>query len=232
MVRKTYPYRFFWIMEWIYSDNHLCLFRNIYVITNQVSLISCSLGPKLIYYYLGLRRTSQTLYWVQRGFDCCCCWGVLLGPPSLHQLFEFGSNGFLQIFWPLWNLLLSTVPFFIRFHRFDIPRTHVYGNGRSPLSRWRFFASRGFCRTSVDFIPILQEIHLLRSVSVVSLLGVVLIARPTAIFGSASHSVPVVAVTESQLTTNPEEKGTQTERLIAVGYVITSISKFKLKNTL
>ena len=72
-----------------------------------------------------------------------------------------------------------------------------------------------------------------QKISVVSLVGVVLIARPTAIFGSASHSVPVVPVTESQLTTptSPVEKGTQTERLIAVGYVITSISNFKFENT-
>ena len=80
----------------------------------------------------------------------------------------------------------------------------------------------------MNFILISQEIHLLKSVTVVSLVGVVLIARPTAIFGSASHSVPVVAVTDSQLTTptSPVEKGTQAERLIAVGYVITFISKF------
>ena len=79
----------------------------------------------------------------------------------------------------------------------------------------------------------LKGIHPLKSVSVVSLVGVVLIARPTAIFGSTSHSVPVVAVTDSQLTTlsSPVEKGTQTDRLIAVGYVITLISDFKLKNT-
>jgi hypothetical protein len=70
-----------------------------------------------------------------------------------------------------------------------------------------------------------------QSVSVVSLVGVVLIARPTAIFGSTSLSLPVAAVSESQLTTTPTspvEKGTQTERLIAVGYVVASISKFKL----
>ena len=68
------------------------------------------------------------------------------------------------------------------------------------------------------------------SVSVVSLLGVVLIARPTAIFGSASHSVPVVSPTERQLTTSsPVEKGTQAERLIAVGYVITLFSIFNFQ---
>ena len=68
-------------------------------------------------------------------------------------------------------------------------------------------------------------IHLLKSVSVVSLVGVVLIARPTAIFGSGSHSV-----TDSQLapTTSPVEKGTPAERLIAVGYVIALISNFKV----
>ena len=51
-------------------------------------------------------------------------------------------------------------------------------------------------------------IHLLKSVSVVSLVGVVLIARPTAMFGSGSHSVPVVVVTDSSqlTTTNSEEK--------------------------
>ena len=78
----------------------------------------------------------------------------------------------------------------------------------------------------------LKQIYLLKGVSVVSLFGVVLIARPTAIFGSASYSAPIVAVTDgSQLTspTSPVEKGTQAERLIAVGYVITSISNFKLK---
>ena len=77
-----------------------------------------------------------------------------------------------------------------------------------------------------------QKVYiLLKSVSVVSLVGVVLIARPTAIFGSASLSVPVVAVTETQLTAPKSlvEKGTQAERLIAVGYVITSISKLNLK---
>ena len=64
----------------------------------------------------------------------------------------------------------------------------------------------------------------LKVASVVSLLGVVLIARPTAIFGSESHSVPVVAVTnDSQLSTSPVWKGTPAERLIAVGYVIKSI---------
>jgi len=52
----------------------------------------------------------------------------------------------------------------------------------------------------------------------VSLLGVVLIARPTAIFGSASHSVP-----EIQTTTSPVEKGTQTERLIAVGIALIGV---------
>ena len=68
----------------------------------------------------------------------------------------------------------------------------------------------------MDFIPIPKRIHLLKSVQVVSLVGVVLIARPTAIFGSASYSEPVVTVTDSQLT-NPVEKGTQADRLIAVG---------------
>ena len=61
---------------------------------------------------------------------------------------------------------------------------------------------------------------LLKSVSVVSLVGVVLIARPTAIFGSAGRPVPVDAETDdSQIITptSPVEKGTQTERLIAVG---------------
>ena len=67
---------FFCLMEWIYSDNHLCLLCNIYVI-NEFRL---SRSPKLIYYcYLGLRRRSQTLYWVQREFDYCCCSEVLLG---------------------------------------------------------------------------------------------------------------------------------------------------------
>jgi hypothetical protein len=68
----------------------------------------------------------------------------------------------------------------------------------------------------VNFIPISKGTHLLKSVSVVSLVGVVLIARPTAIFGSASHSV---ATDDSQLNTptSPVEKGTQAERLIAVG---------------
>ena len=78
----------------------------------------------------------------------------------------------------------------------------------------------------MNFIPISRGIHLLKSVSVVSLVGVVLIARPTAIFGSGSHSV-----TDSQLatpTTSPVEKGTPAERLIAVGYVIALISNFKI----
>ena len=85
----------------------------------------------------------------------------------------------------------------------------------------------------MNLIPDSKGIHLLKSVSVVSLVGVVLIARPTAIFGSASHTVPVVAVTDSQPTTpaSPVEKGTQAERLIAVGYVITSVSSFKFKST-
>ena len=45
------------------------------------------------------------------------------------------------------------------------------------------------------------------------------------------YSVPVVALTESQLTTltSPVEKGSQAERLIAVGYVFTPISNFLLK---
>ena len=83
----------------------------------------------------------------------------------------------------------------------------------------------------MNLIPILKRVHPLKSLLVVSLVGVVLIARPAAIFGSASQSVPVVAVTESQQTTptSPVEQGTQAERLIAVGYVITSISNFKLK---
>ena len=86
-----------------------------------------------------------------------------------------------------------------------------------------------------QLVSMAKVIHLLKSVSVVSLVGVVLIARPTAMFGSGSHSVPVVVVTDSsQLTTptNSEEKGTQAERLVAIGYVITSISNFKsCKNT-
>ena len=72
----------------------------------------------------------------------------------------------------------------------------------------------------MKFIPISKGTHLFKIVSVVSLVGVVLIARPTAIFGSASPSVPVVAVTDdSQIIspTSPVEKGTQAERLIAVG---------------
>ena len=82
----------------------------------------------------------------------------------------------------------------------------------------------------MNFISISKRIHFLKSVLVVSLVGVVLIARPTAIFGSASHSVPVVTVTESQLTTptssSPVKQGTQAERLIAIGYVIMSIFNF------
>ena len=79
----------------------------------------------------------------------------------------------------------------------------------------------------MNFIPFSKRIHLLKSVSVVSLVGVVLIARPTAIFGSASPYA------DSQLTTptSPVEKGTQADRLIAVGYVFTSISNYKFKNT-
>ena len=90
------------------------------------------------------------------------------------------------------------------------------------FSRREAFAGRKHC------ILISKVIHLLKSVSVVSLVGVVLIARPTAMFGSGSH--PVVVVTDSsQLTTptSPEEKGTQAERLVAVGYVIVSISNFQ-----
>ena len=79
----------------------------------------------------------------------------------------------------------------------------------------------------MDFIPIPKRIHLLKSVQVVSLVGVVLIARPTSIFGSASYSEPVVTVTDSQLT-SPVEKGTQADRLIAVGYVITLIQILSL----
>ena len=93
MVCKKYPYLFFGLMEWIYPDNHLCLLCNIYVII-QVSLISCS--PKLIYYYLGLWRTSPTLCWVQREFDYCCCSEVLLGPPSPDQSFNFVLKRFLS----------------------------------------------------------------------------------------------------------------------------------------
>ena len=76
----------------------------------------------------------------------------------------------------------------------------------------------------MNFIPISKRDTPTQSVSVVSLVGVVLIARPTAIFGSASHSV---SVTDSQLDTptSPVEKGTPAERLTAVGYVITSIFK-------
>ena len=115
-----------------YLVSHLCLLCNIYVII-QVLLIPCS--PKLIYYNLGLWRTSLTLYWVQREFDYCCCSEVLLGLPSLYQSFDFSSNDFLQVFWPLWPLLLSTVPLFVRCHRFYFPCTHVHGNGWSLLSR-------------------------------------------------------------------------------------------------
>ena len=61
-------------------------------------------------------------------------------------------------------------------------------------------------------------ICLLTNASVVSLVGVVLIARPTAIFGSHAH-VPGIPVTDGLLTSfmSPVEKGTQAERLIAVG---------------
>ena len=75
----------------------------------------------------------------------------------------------------------------------------------------------------VNSIPISKGTRLLKNVSVVSLVGVVLIARPTAIFGSASHSADSLPT----IPTSPVEKGTQADRLIAVGYVITSISKFK-----
>ena len=85
------------------------------------------------------------------------------------------------------------------------------------------------------FIPKGDACNLLekkkKTASVVSMAGVVLIARPTAIFGSASHSrIPVIPVTDGQLptSTNPVEKGTQTERMIAVVYVIMSISNFGL----
>ena len=79
----------------------------------------------------------------------------------------------------------------------------------------------------VKFIPISKGMHLLKSVSVVSLMGVVLIARPTAIFGSAEHS----ADTQITTITSPVEKGTQADRLIAVGCVITTISNFMAKIT-
>ena len=70
----------------------------------------------------------------------------------------------------------------------------------------------------MNCIPISKAIHLLESESVVSLVGVVLIARPTAIFGSGGNFVPVDSATDFQTTTiSPVEKGTQTERLIAVG---------------
>jgi len=61
----------------------------------------------------------------------------------------------------------------------------------------------------------------------VSLVGVVLIARPTAIFGSASHSVHVMpqAVIDGQpaMPISPIEKGTQAERLIAVGVALVGV---------
>ena len=86
-----------------------------------------------------------------------------------------------------------------------------------------FLLREAFAGRKWTFITIIKGIYLLKSIIVVSLLGVVLITRPTAIFGSANHSVPVVAVTESQ---------PPAERLIAVGYVITSISNYKLRNFL
>ncbi|KAF8810383.1 hypothetical protein BYT27DRAFT_6493655 [Phlegmacium glaucopus] len=64
----------------------------------------------------------------------------------------------------------------------------------------------------------------------VSLIGVVLIARPTAIFGAASHphspiTVLPEAVTGGQVIvpTSATEKGTQSERLIAVGVALIGV---------
>ncbi|KAF8810384.1 hypothetical protein BYT27DRAFT_6493655, partial [Phlegmacium glaucopus] len=62
----------------------------------------------------------------------------------------------------------------------------------------------------------------------VSLIGVVLIARPTAIFGAASHPhspITVIPVTDGQVIvpTSATEKGTQSERLIAVGVALIGV---------
>jgi len=73
-------------------------------------------------------------------YICCVTYMIvtnipdpILGPEGVRLLLLF--RGFIGFFWPLWNLLLSTVPFFIRCHRFDFPRTNVYSNVRSPFSR-------------------------------------------------------------------------------------------------
>jgi len=52
----------------------------------------------------------------------------------------------------------------------------------------------------------------------VSLVGVVLIARPTAIFGSESPSLP-----SETTSTSPVEKGSQAERLIAIGIALIGV---------
>jgi len=54
----------------------------------------------------------------------------------------------------------------------------------------------------------------------VSLIGVILIARPTALFGSSSHasiSMPNHGIDGTTDVTPGAEKGTATDRLIAVG---------------
>lgn len=48
-----------------------------------------------------------------------------------------------------------------------------------------------------------------------SLVGVVLIARPQALFGQASSTAPAVPAADGVV--EPSEKGTPVERLIAVG---------------
>lgn len=58
------------------------------------------------------------------------------------------------------------------------------------------------------------------SLSVVSLVGVVLIARPTAIFGDVHvPEVPTIGDGVTSAPTDSAEKGTPRDRLIAVGCV-------------
>ena len=74
--------------------------------------ISCS--PRLIHYYLELCGTFQTLYWVQRVFDYCCCSEVSLGPPLIDEHFNFDLHtvfcrflGVFGVYYSLQYLSLS-----------------------------------------------------------------------------------------------------------------------------
>uniref|UniRef100_A0A8H8CGW3 EamA domain-containing protein n=1 Tax=Psilocybe cubensis TaxID=181762 RepID=A0A8H8CGW3_PSICU len=100
-----------------------------------------------------------------------------------------------RIYWSLWDLLLPAVPISVRRHRFDVSVANHDDSCWCHLFEGEIHYSTGGSWMAYE---------------VVSLVGVVLIARPTFIFGDSAHSHEPNGTTPS-------------ERLLAVGVSLVGV---------